>query len=861
MRVLALNVQRFGALSQQRFELDGRLFVVLGPNETGKSSFHQALETVFYGFDPASRDTHPYATWDPGAGPLALEAEIELDSGERLRVERVLQSSPGLRLAAPGEEFRGRREGNGPLPQLQSVPRDLFRAVYSLTSNDTHFHADEVREHIRELLLGETGLRGARPIHRVRVELAADLRRLWKPDNTGHRAKRLREALTGARRDLREARRAERELADEADERGVLEAAVADLRERRRALAREAEQAQFLAQVAELRRRADGARPLRWGALEGEPMVDPVELREEVETLERELAGPRARSAREEPGPDETDALLLGRAPAIAAARREAAHHAQDRARRDALLERAQEAEDRAHQLLTRLSVGPPPSADALLTFPIDGLRAAAAGWREGSSQGRAAGRPPGWSLVLGGLGLVTVGAAAAGTIPPIWAALGVLGPLLPLALSLGGGPATPPRPGDVERLLAELDLDPSVAPTPDALAQVAERLDEVRTLLVNAAGWRAGAAELGRAAVARATRWRELARGAELEPGGSGLALLEHLEAALADALQRAEARRETRAERARDRALVDARAPTLERLRARLMRVEAALAANFPGLDPAAAQRAWCRAEKERDFVTERERELSADPRWERLADDRRLDLAGDAAPWSASAREAREVELTGTEDDLAAKERRLGELRAHLEGDEGSRLARAAEGVAALEEELDGVRRERDRLALLGRVLAEAERLHRKDHQPDVLRRASEYLTAVTEGRYGRLDYPSGEESDLHVECADRGEALPVGPPLSRGTREQVYLCLRLGTLDYLDQGREGLPLLLDEALVHWDDERRARLYPVLAQIAERRQVVLFTCHPEVAEEVRGALSAAVIDLGRLPSEVRG
>lgn len=75
-----------------------------------------------------------------------------------------------------------------------------------------------------------------------------------------------------------------------------------------------------------------------------------------------------------------------------------------------------------------------------------------------------------------------------------------------------------------------------------------------------------------------------------------------------------------------------------------------------------------------------------------------------------------------------------------------------------------------------------------------------------------------------------------------------------CLRLGTLDHLDAGRERLPLLLDEALVHWDEGRRQALYPLLARVAEVRQVVLFTCHPALAEEARERLGARVLELAR-------
>ena len=64
MRIRALDVTRFGALSDRRFKLDRKAVVVYGPNEAGKSSFHAAIETALYGFSPANRDSHPYARWD-----------------------------------------------------------------------------------------------------------------------------------------------------------------------------------------------------------------------------------------------------------------------------------------------------------------------------------------------------------------------------------------------------------------------------------------------------------------------------------------------------------------------------------------------------------------------------------------------------------------------------------------------------------------------------------------------------------------------------------------------------------------------------------------------------------------------------
>ena len=83
-------------------------------------------------------------------------------------------------------------------------------------------------------------------------------------------------------------------------------------------------------------------------------------------------------------------------------------------------------------------------------------------------------------------------------------------------------------------------------------------------------------------------------------------------------------------------------------------------------------------------------------------------------------------------------------------------------------------------------------------------------------------------------------------------------QIYLCLRLGLLDHLDEGRERLPLVLDDALVRMDDERRPQVYSLLAELAPARQIFLLTCHNGMAAEACAALKARRIDL--VPGVIR-
>ena len=66
------------------------------------------------------------------------------------------------------------------------------------------------------------------------------------------------------------------------------------------------------------------------------------------------------------------------------------------------------------------------------------------------------------------------------------------------------------------------------------------------------------------------------------------------------------------------------------------------------------------------------------------------------------------------------------------------------------------------------------------------------------------------------------------------LSRGTVDQLYLALRLALCDMLLSGDEPCPIVLDDALINFDDTRMGYALDVLREIAQRRQILLFTCH---------------------------
>jgi len=169
-----------------------------------------------------------------------------------------------------------------------------------------------------------------------------------------------------------------------------------------------------------------------------------------------------------------------------------------------------------------------------------------------------------------------------------------------------------------------------------------------------------------------------------------------------------------------------------------------------------------------------------------------------------------------------------------------------------LEALDAELQEAMRERDRRIVLAEVVRRADRQFRERNDPDVLGRAAQHLSALTHGRYTEIEASEADVSGpLSVEDPDTGRRVGVDH-LSTGTREQVYFSLRLAIMDHLDSEGERLPVLVDEAFVNWDPSRRERLLGILDHLARTRQVFVFTCHPEWAEQLTGR-GGRLVELG--------
>ena len=107
------------------------------------------------------------------------------------------------------------------------------------------------------------------------------------------------------------------------------------------------------------------------------------------------------------------------------------------------------------------------------------------------------------------------------------------------------------------------------------------------------------------------------------------------------------------------------------------------------------------------------------------------------------------------------------------------------------------------------------------------PRISKRAQTLFGKLTGNRYQRLTL--GEDLSLQA-CTEEEDTLRNALWRSDGTVDQLYLALRLAVAEELTP---EAPLILDDALVRFDDERLQAALTVLKTVSQERQVLLFTC----------------------------
>ena len=186
-------------------------------------------------------------------------------------------------------------------------------------------------------------------------------------------------------------------------------------------------------------------------------------------------------------------------------------------------------------------------------------------------------------------------------------------------------------------------------------------------------------------------------------------------------------------------------------------------------------------------------------------------------------AGVRQAKSEEVSAAEGDLAKV----------VGGDQ------AAEDEAAVQSSLASLHEtsaEFLRVAFAAHLLQQATEQHRQRNQSPVPRRTSELLRRLTLGSVSRVEVD--DEESVIKGVRDEHELVGVDG-LSDGVRDQLFLALRLAALEQHLDRREPLPFVVDDILINFSDARARATLEVLAELARRTQVLLFTHHSRIAE----------------------
>jgi len=161
---------------------------------------------------------------------------------------------------------------------------------------------------------------------------------------------------------------------------------------------------------------------------------------------------------------------------------------------------------------------------------------------------------------------------------------------------------------------------------------------------------------------------------------------------------------------------------------------------------------------------------------------------------------------------------------------------------------------------RLQLASEVLQRAIESYREKHQGPVLNRASELFSNLTLGDYSGLTTGFGDNDKSVLLAVRRNRESIEIDGLSDGTRDQMYLALRLAAIEHHVASVSPCPVILDDILINADDARASATLKVLCDLASRTQVLFFTHHRHLEHLGREA-GAQIVDLHVASVAARG
>ena len=170
-------------------------------------------------------------------------------------------------------------------------------------------------------------------------------------------------------------------------------------------------------------------------------------------------------------------------------------------------------------------------------------------------------------------------------------------------------------------------------------------------------------------------------------------------------------------------------------------------------------------------------------------------------------------------------------------------------APQRIARKQEQLHRLQGEYDSLALALDVLRSANTTLQNRFSPELGRRAAEIFADMTGSPWSHilLDREFRLSAEAGSDPTRRSVQL-----LSSGTADQLYLAVRLAICEMVLPAEQNAPLILDDALLTFDDERLHKTLDYLVRLGEQRQILLFSCQSREADYLTGRSGVHILNL---------
>ncbi|MEJ2608655.1 MAG: AAA family ATPase [Candidatus Thiodiazotropha sp.] len=202
---------------------------------------------------------------------------------------------------------------------------------------------------------------------------------------------------------------------------------------------------------------------------------------------------------------------------------------------------------------------------------------------------------------------------------------------------------------------------------------------------------------------------------------------------------------------------------------------------------------------------------------------------------------------------EDQLEPRRTELAEAKGREEknlellvgSDQAAQLAEQAQGLLAT------IRKDAEhyvQVKLASKILYDQIERYRQENQGPLVKCASDHFSLLTLGAFKGLTTEFNEKDEpllAGIRADDRRVSVEG---MSTGTRDQLYLSLRLAALEKYMQSKESIPFIVDDVLIDFDDARTAAALKAFIKLSEKTQVILFTHHSQVvnqAKQLQGAV----------------